>query len=133
MGGMQMHTADDGALAEALRVGGGSSEQRVERALRVLVEQLGLQVAYVSEFHDGLRVVTHSVSVPGGPVLPVGTTHPVRDTLCHLIVSGDLPPMVGDAGTHPVLAGHPHTAAFGVGAYAGVPLRVGGQVRGAVC
>nr|BFE70165.1 hypothetical protein GCM10020092_034660 [Actinoplanes digitatis] len=32
-----------------------------------------------------------------------------------------------------MLAGHPHAAAYGIAAYAGVPLRVGGQVRGAVC
>ena len=130
---MQMQTARHGALAGVLGAGGGTAGQRIERALRVLVEQFGLQVAYVSEFRDGLRVVTHSVSVPGGPILPVGTTHPVEDTVCHLVVSGDLPALVGDAGTHPVLAGHPHTAAFGIAAHAGVPLRVGGQVRGAVC
>ena len=118
---------------QALRASGGTPDQRIERALSLLVEQLGLQVAYASEFRAGLRVVTHSVSVPGGPVLPVGTSHPVEDTLCHLIASGDLPPVVGDVGTHPVLAEHPHTAAFGVAAHAGVPLRIGGQIRGAVC
>ena len=128
-----MQAAGQGALAGALRAGGGTADQRIERALSLLVEQFGLQVGYVSEFRDGLRVVTHSVSVPGGPVLPVGTTHPVEDTLCHLVVSGDLPPVVGDAATHPVLGRHPHTAAFGVAAHAGVPLRVDGQVRGAVC
>ncbi|MEU7908537.1 diguanylate cyclase [Actinoplanes sp. NPDC049118] len=130
---MQMQAAVEGALVGALRVGGGTTDQRIERALRVLMEQLGLQVAFVSEFRDGLRVVTHSVRVPDGPEMPAGTTHPVEDTLCHLVASGELPAVVGDAGAHPVLAGHPHTVAFGVAAYAGVPLRVGGQVRGAVC
>ena len=128
-----MLTFSDGAVVQALRAGAGTTNQRIDRALSLLVEQLGLQVAYVSEFSNGVRIVTHSVSVPGGPILPVGTSHPVEDTLCHLIVSGDLPPVIGDAGTHPVLAGHPHTAAFGIAAYAGVPLRIGGRVRGAVC
>ncbi|GID90715.1 diguanylate cyclase domain-containing protein [Amorphoplanes digitatis] len=130
---MQTQSAGDGALVEVLRAGGGTAGQRIERALRMLVEQLGLQLAYVSEFRDGTRVVTHSVHVPGAPELPAGTAHPVEDTLCHLVASGDLPPVIGDAGTHPVLAGHPHAAAYGIAAYAGVPLRVGGQVRGAVC
>jgi hypothetical protein len=47
---LHMQTAGDGALVEALRAGGGTADQRIERALRVLVEQLGLHVAYVSEF-----------------------------------------------------------------------------------
>ncbi|MEU4625391.1 diguanylate cyclase [Actinoplanes sp. NPDC023801] len=111
----------------------GSAGQRIDRALAVLVEQLGMEVAYVSEFRGGERVVTHSVSVAGGPVLPVGTTHPVEETLCHLVASGGLPVLVGDTAADAVMSGHPHTAAFGVAAHAGVPLTVEGRVHGALC
>ncbi|MFC6567806.1 sensor domain-containing diguanylate cyclase [Actinoplanes utahensis] len=121
------------ALAELLRTAVGSVGQRIDRALTVLVEQLGMEVAYVSEFRAGERVVTHSVSRSGGPVLPVGTTHPVEETLCHLVATGDLPVLVGDAAADPVMGGHPHTLAFGVAAHAGVPLAVEGRVRGALC
>ena len=128
-----MHASGGEALAGLLRAAAGSAERRIDQALTVLVEQLGMDVAYVSEFRDGQRVVTHSVSAPGGPVFPVGTMHPVEDTLCHLIVAGDLPGLVEDAVADPVLARHPHTAAFGIAAHAGVPLRVGGRVYGALC
>ncbi|GIE48476.1 sensor domain-containing diguanylate cyclase [Actinoplanes nipponensis] len=123
----------DEALAGLLRAAGGSTGQRLDRALTVLVELLGMRVAYVSEFRGDQRVITHSVSAPGAPVLPVGTTHPATETLCHLIVSGALPTLVADAAADPRLAGHPHVAAFGIGAHAGVPLSVGGRVRGALC
>ena len=121
------------ALTGLLRAAGGTPAQRVARALAVLVDQLDMQVAFVSEFRDGQRVVIHSVSAPGGPVLPVGTTHPVQETVCHLIVSGELHTLTADAAADPVLAGHPHTAAFNIGAYAGLPLTIEGRVRGAVC
>ena len=121
------------ALARLLRAATGSAGQRIDQALTVLVEQLGMEVAYVSEFRHGERVVTHSVSAPGGPSLPVGTTHPVEETLCHLVATGGVPVLVGDAAADPVMGGHPHTVAFGVAAHAGVPLAVEGRVRGALC
>ncbi|GIF45252.1 diguanylate cyclase (GGDEF)-like protein [Actinoplanes xinjiangensis] len=121
------------ALAGLLRTAVGSAEQRIDRALTVLVEQLGMEVAYVSEFRDGQRVVTHSVSAAAEPALPIGTTHPVEETLCHLVAYGGLPVLVGDAAADPVMGGHPHTVAFGVAAHAGVPLTVEGRVRGALC
>ena len=133
---MQAHqdTAAGGqALAGLLRAATGSSGQRIDRALQVLVEQLGMNGAYVSQFRDAQRVVTHSVFLPGGPDLPVGTTHPVEETLCHLIATGELPALVGDAAADPVLAQHPHTAAFGVAAHAGLPLHVDGRLYGALC
>jgi diguanylate cyclase (GGDEF)-like protein len=121
------------ALAGLLHAARGSRDQCIDQALRILVEQLGMQLAYVSEFCDAQRIVTHSVSMPGGPVLPAGTTHPVEETLCHLVAIGDLPPMVRDAATDTLLARHPHTAAFGIAAYAGVPLMTKGKVFGALC
>ncbi|HEX8343436.1 MAG TPA: diguanylate cyclase [Actinoplanes sp.] len=132
--GMQQQEITRGAaLTGLLRGSGGTTGQRIDRALTVLVDQLDMQVAFVSEFRDGHRVVTHSMSAPGGPVLPVGLAHPVEETVCHLIVSGAVATLTPDAAADPVLAGHPHTAAFGIGAYAGAPLAVAGRVRGAVC
>ena len=120
-------------LAALLDAATGTQSERIDRALTVLLDELGMQVAYVSLLRDGRRVVRHSVSVPGGPVLPVGTTHPQRETLCHLVASGLLEPLIPDAADHGLLATHPHTAAFGIRSHAGVPLVLDGQVRGAVC
>ena len=121
------------ALTAVLRAGSGSVAEQVDRALALLLDQLGMEIAYVSVFRDGERVVTHSRSVPDGPVLPAGTRHPATETLCHLTATGVLEPLVADARGHAVMAAHPHTAAFGIGAYASVPLWLDGRIAGAVC
>ncbi|MEV1289082.1 diguanylate cyclase [Micromonospora sp. NPDC049679] len=126
-------SAGRSALVALLRAAGGTVSDRVSRALAVLVEELRMEVAFVSEFRDGQRVVTHTVSAPGGQVVPVGTAHPIEETLCHLIVSGELEPLVADTAANALAAAHPHTSRFGIGAYAGVPLRAGGEVVGTLC
>lgn len=129
---MQAQLVDDG-LIEVLRAGQGTVEQCIERALTMLIAQLGTQIAYVSEFTDGQRVITYSVSAPDGPLIPVGTTHPVSETICHLIVSVAAPILVPDVAEHPLFAAHPHSFAFGVGAHGGAPLPTGTGLLGAVC
>ena len=116
-------------LDEAL----GTSSARIQQALGLLLEELGMDVAFVGELDDGARVVTYAANAPGATPVPVGLAHPVQDTLCHLFITGEVGPIVADAAAHPALAGHPHPALFGVGSYAGVPLRVGGTVVGALC
>ncbi len=111
----------------------GPSSARIQRALGLLLEELGMDVAFVGELDDGARVVTHAANARGATPVPVGLSHPVQDTLCHLFISGEVGPIVADTEAHRDLAAHPHTALFGVGAYAGVPLHVGGTVVGALC
>ncbi|WP_139307344.1 diguanylate cyclase [Micromonospora pattaloongensis] len=120
------------ALIGLLRAAGGTVAEQITRALELLLEELRMEIAFVGEFRDGQRVVTHSVSAPGAPVLPVGTAHPLEQTLCHLIFSGDLPALVPDAAVDPLLAAHPVASAYGVGAHAGVPLSAP-YVTGTLC
>lgn len=119
-------------LSSVLGEATGPTPERIERALGLLLEELGMEVAFVGELEDGARIVTHTASAPGADPVPVGMSHPVEETLCHLFMAGDAGPVVADirAGG---LADHPHTTLFDVGAYAGVPLRVGGSVVGALC
>ena len=120
-------------LRLVLNEASGPSSARIERALGLLLEELGMDAAFVGELADGARVVTHTANAPGATMVPVGLTHPVQETLCHLFMTGKAGPIVSDVSAHGELADHPHTASFGVGAYAGVPLRVGGTVIGALC
>ena len=92
-----------------------------------------MDVAFIGELDDGARVVTHAANAAGVTPVPVGLTHRVQDTLCHLFITGKAGPLVADAGAIGELAGHPHIASFGVGAYAGVPLVTDGTVVGALC
>jgi len=120
-------------LRLVLNEASGPSSVRIERALGLLLEELGMDVAFVGELDDGARVVTHTANAAGVPPVPVGLTHPVQETLCHLFITGMAGPIVSDVRAHGELTEHPHTALFGVGAYAGVPLLVGGTVIGALC
>ncbi|GII22920.1 sensor domain-containing diguanylate cyclase [Planosporangium mesophilum] len=119
-------------LLGLLRGAGGTASEQITRALEVLLEELRMEVAFVGEFHDGQRVVTHSASVPGSLTVPVGMTQPVEETLCHLIATGALEPLVPDATTHPVISAHP-AARLGIGAHAGVPLYSGARIVGTLC
>lgn len=120
-------------LRRVLDEASGPPSTRIDRALGLLLEQLGMDVAFVGEFDGGARVVTHTMSAPGVGPVPVGLSHPVQETLCHLFITGGVDPIVADATAHPQLAHHPHTALFGIGAYAGVPLLADGTVIGALC
>ena len=119
------------ALLALLRVGRGTPDELIARALDVLVEELDMDTAFVSRFHDGRRHITHD----GGAGIPAAAAAPVavEDTVCHLVANGQLEPLVRDVERHPRLATHPHVAAFGIGSYVGVPLRVDGDVVGTLC
>jgi diguanylate cyclase (GGDEF)-like protein len=126
-------TVGRSALLALLRAAGGTGSEQISRALGVLVEELRMEAAFVSEFRDGQRVVTHTATAPGGPVVPVGTAHPIEETLCHLIVSGEVEPLIPDTSADALVAAHPHISLFGIGAYASVPLHSGAQVAGTLC
>jgi hypothetical protein len=64
-----------------LRAAGGPVQERIDSAVAVLADELGMQIAFVSEFRAGQRVVTHTFE-PGGSTLPIGTSHPEEETLC---------------------------------------------------
>lgn len=58
---------------------------------------------------------------------------PLSHSFCQYVVSGDAPLIVPDATRHPVLRGNGAVADLDVVAYAGVPVRAGGQTLGALC
>jgi GAF domain-containing protein len=118
-------------LTALLRLGRGTGDERITRALALLVEQLDMRTAFVSRFHDGRRLITHSAGepVPAAGMLPL----PMEETICHLVAAGEVGPLVADAAADPVLGRHGHVEAFSIGAWAGVPVVVGDEVVGAVC
>ncbi|MBJ7329268.1 MAG: EAL domain-containing protein [Solirubrobacteraceae bacterium] len=71
----------------------------------------------------------HFVSRVGCGIEGTALTH----SFCQYVVSGDAPLIVDDVASHPVLASNPAVSELGIAAYAGAPLRVYGQVLGAVC
>ncbi|MBT0771463.1 sensor domain-containing diguanylate cyclase [Kineosporia sp. J2-2] len=123
-------------LLSLLEAGRGEADERIRHALEVLVEQTGVDTAFVSRFRDGQRHVTHLAGLP----LPPHRKDPVavHDTICWLVATEAVETLVTDTGRHPVLSRHPMTRRSGtllsgLGTHAGVPLVVDGDIVGAVC
>lgn len=121
------------ALLAMLRARAGSPDERINHALAVLAEELAMDVAFVSHFRDGQRLITHAASAAGPSSAIIGTSCAEEETLCHLIAHGKTPPLAPDLANDEALSTHPHRTLFDLGAYAGVPLRAGTAVVGAVC
>jgi GAF domain-containing protein len=118
-------------LSELLHLRTGTADERINGALAVLVEQLGMRTAIVSWFEDGQRFVTHQAGepLPESALAPM----PAEETLCHLVATGDVGPLVGDTAAHEVLGRHGHVEAYRIGAWVGVPITLGEDVVGTVC
>ncbi|WP_285593736.1 diguanylate cyclase [Kineosporia sp. NBRC 101731] len=114
-----------------LESGEGTVDARIQHALDVLVEELGVDTAFVNRFRRGLCHITHRSGLPLADELQAPKT--VDSTICRLVAAGELEALVPDTGVHPVLAGHPDVRRIGITSYAGVPLVVDGDIVGAVC
>lgn len=72
---------------------------------------------------------SHTVS----PSALQGGSIPVAHALCRYVVGGDAPLAVEDLAAHELLSRHPAHVDYGISAYAGVPVRAGGETVGALC
>lgn len=120
-------------LLVLLNTATGSATARVDSALRMLLESLGMEVAFVGEFHDGARVITALASVEGleAAAFPaVGSAHPLEETFCALVANGTVSTLIPDVAADGDLA---HRLPFSIGAHAGVALELDGRLLGTVC
>ena len=105
---MTVPVGEPAMLRLVLNEASGPSSARIERALGLLLEELGMDVAFVGELDNGARVVTHTANAPGVNLVPVGLTHPVQETPCHLFITGKAGPIVFDEGTRRACRLPPH-------------------------
>lgn len=97
-------------------------------------DQLGLPVAFLSRFvgdQRELRAVSSAVPLPVGP----GFREPLSQTHCRRIADGTMPAVVPDVASTPSARdGIPSVEQFGIGAFAGVPVRLpDGTLYGTLC
>lgn len=121
------------ALAPFIGNPAAGSGEILPRLLRAAREHLGLEVAFIAEFTDTLRVFRY-VDDATGVIIRPGDGDPLEDSYCQRIVDGRLPELLTDAGEDPVACGLPITSELPVGAHVSVPLRLpDGRLYGTFC
>jgi EAL domain-containing protein (putative c-di-GMP-specific phosphodiesterase class I) len=128
-------------LAGAVRAGSGDDasapgvyRDAVHRLLAIVRTQLGMQVAWVSEF-VGLQQVLRFVDAEDGADAPSeGSCLPLNGSFCARVLDGRFPALIPDARVVPEAALLDVTAQLHIGSYVGVPL-VGpeGAAAGMLC
>jgi diguanylate cyclase (GGDEF)-like protein/PAS domain S-box-containing protein len=110
------------------------ADESVRRILDSAREQLGMDLAFVSEF-VGEEQVVRSVQGSGGPpALQAGARLRLDQTYCQRVVTGELSGVVTDARNDPRVNALPITRAADIGSYVGVPVRFSdGRLYGTLC
>lgn len=110
-----------------------SSATAIGNVLGDLRRRLLLDVALVSHFEDGRRVIDIIDTDEDVPFRP-GDSDPVVDTYCQHIVDGDLPEIIRDTSDNPLAVSLRATTELDIGAHVGVPVLLDdGSVYGTLC
>ncbi len=114
-------------------VHGSLIERSIGSLLRVVREQLNLEVVFVGQFVDDDRVFRHISSKAVDAIIRPGEFHPRAETICQRIVDGRMPCLVPDVTNVRVANGLPGYY-HGMGAHIGVPVRFSdGTLYGVLC
>src|SRR5688500_5295025 len=106
---------------------------QVERLVDLARRHLDMDMAFVSRFDDDQQVV-RAAAGDASSFDVVDTVTPLADTLCGHMVAGDIPQLIPDVRSHPRAASVVAARRWGIGSYAGVPLRLpSGELYGAMC
>lgn len=110
------------------------TQETLDQILRAVRTHLGMDVGFISEFHDGRRVFRHVETLEGKECIEVGGSDPLEESYCHWIAEGKLPRLIRNPRDHPFTAQFAVTEALPVGAHLSVPIRLrDGQVYGTFC
>lgn len=106
----------------------------VRRLLAVVRTQLGMQIAWVSEFVGGTQVLRFVDAAPGAEAPAEGTALSLSGSYCSRVLAGHFPEVIPDTRTSPDAVLLDVTAELHIGAYVGVPLvSVDGLSSGMLC
>lgn len=106
----------------------------IDHALRTLRQFLGLDVAFISEFEDGNRIIKHLDIEGEESPLSVGLAIPLEEGYCLDVVEGRLPELIPDTSLIPRAAAKPETSSFPIGAHVSVPIPLkDGGIYGTLC
>jgi signal transduction histidine kinase len=127
-------TRDAAKLAKLSEVASGRTHATIEQALVAAKEELGMDVAFISEFAEQRMVFRKLV----GDAESFGWREeegvPLDDTYCRLLVEGRLPNVIPDAEIDGRVRFLDVTGEADIGSYVGVPIRFSdGHLYGTLC
>ncbi len=109
-------------------------ERVFSRALELARHQLGMDIAWVSEFSRGDQVLRSVQGDTGSFGVEAGFCSPYEESYCSRVVEGQLPNAIPDALSDERTKDLAITAKLDIGSYVGVPVVLGGgQVYGMLC
>lgn len=105
----------------------------IDRILDAVRSHLGMEIAFASRIHDGVREFTHIRADCPVPVAP-GVAEPLEQTLCQAVLDGRLPALIHDAQQLEAALPLPITQVLPVGSHLNVPLTLSdGRLYGTFC
>ena len=123
-----------GALTELAEVASERAPEVVERALAAAREELGMDVAFVSEFTEERMVFRRLVGDAESFGWREGESISLDNTFCRLLMAGYLPNLIPDARNDVRVKDLEVTGSADIGSYAGVPVRFSdGRLHGTLC
>jgi diguanylate cyclase (GGDEF)-like protein/PAS domain S-box-containing protein len=106
----------------------------VRTLLAFLRRRLGLDIAWLSSFHDGMEVIEVCDGDADAVGIFPGKRLVLAESYCVRIIDGRLPAVIPDTSANRIAAVLPTTRELGLGAYVGAPvLGSGGATVGMVC
>src|SRR5215208_621742 len=127
----------DKATAQLATLSDIASERAPETVGRVLEaarEELGMDVAFVSEFAHQRLIFRRLVGEAGSFGWQEGESVPLDDTFCRLLLEGRLPSAIPDAKADGRVRFLEITGKAGIGSYVGAPIRFSdGTLYGTFC
>jgi signal transduction histidine kinase len=102
--------------------------------LAVAKEELGMEVAFVSEFTEQRMILRKLVGEPESFGWHEGESIPLDDTFCQLLIEGHLPSIIPDATGNELVKSLNVTGEARIGSYIGAPIEFSdGHLYGTFC
>lgn len=131
-----MHAALEAAVAGLAGIPSSERGARpsLGRLLQAIRRHMGMDVAFISEFHDGRRFFQQVEIGNSTLAIKPGDSDPLEESYCLRVVDGRLPELIRDACVNTEALRLPVTRAVPVGAHLSVPIRLAdGRIYGTFC
>ena len=126
--------ADAAKLDKLSEIASERTPETIERVLEVVKEELGMDVAFVSEFDRRQMVFRKLVGDGESFGWREGESIPLDDTYCRLLTEGRLPSAIPDAKNDGRVKHLDVTGEARIGSYVGLPIRFSdGRLYGTLC